>query len=200
MSPLVHKFAPVAIVAGLFGWCCWPYLKAPDALVLESGKPLEVGASLLSPDVDPAPARDPFRPPSLNETALHETTPTVVQATPSPVEEKPPAERPLAEVMQSLALDATVIHGDRGIALINGKVYAEGDSLAVSGPVVHPYTVARISAYAVLIQHLAETAELQYRGRNRDGGSSGSAIVPKPSSALKTEGKGIPAPSPRARR
>ena len=83
------------------------------------------------------------------------------------IEEEPPtpvsaAQEPV-DILKSLALDATFLHGDRRLALINGRVCAQGESLAISDAAAWPCVVAGISADKVLIEHQGRTVELKYR-------------------------------------
>ncbi len=64
--------------------------------------------------------------------------------------------------LSSLTLNATYIQGNRRLALIDGQVYEQGESLAISDSMPGPCIVARISADKVLIRHRDQTVELKY--------------------------------------
>ncbi|MFH1924471.1 MAG: hypothetical protein ABIP48_31860, partial [Planctomycetota bacterium] len=144
MAALIGKLAPAAIVAAVVAWCCWPYLNPVKPLAGGQGSDdlPSVADLLLQPAIVSASGRDPFQP-------LHVPEPTTARVdlvsieeptTPDPLPEEP------VDILGSLRLDATFIHGDRRLALINGRICARGESLPVLGAAVDPCTIARISA------------------------------------------------------
>jgi hypothetical protein len=174
MSATLSKMAPTAIVFTLVVWCCWPYLEGPRQETEGQQADLpRIGSSLLSPTVEPAPDRNPFQP-------LHANQPD------PPVSEKPvarppeqppaPAKQDSTDIFQGLVLRAIYIQGDRRVALINDRVYAQGESLVISadsqghgtrpadGRVTDPCVVANISADKVLLLCRGRTVELKYAG------------------------------------
>jgi hypothetical protein len=185
MSELIKKLAPTGIVAAVAAWCCWPHLpgretdlglQAPDTLP-------KIAASLLSPEFESASGRNPFRPVAEHEdeyaagaepvvstvTRQQETSgsPKEKPGSPrekpgSPKEEPSPEQDPL-EIVKSLPLQATFVHGDRRMALIDGQFCEEGSTLAVADSARSPCIVARISAHRVLVLYRGRTVELGYQ-------------------------------------
>lgn len=163
MSGTLGKMAPAAIVFVLVGWCCWPYLEGPRpaAEVQQGGNRPRIPGSLLSPTIDPAPDRNPFRPPRAEKAAPPESEePTP----PPPGQQEAPAEEDGTDIFSRLVLDAIYIQGDRRVALINGQVCEQGEPLAISASTTEPCIVAEISADKVLLLHRGKTVELKYGG------------------------------------
>jgi len=163
MSGTLGKMAPTAILFMLLAWCCWPYLERPRSTTgvrLGSDLPRITG-TLLSPAVEPASARDPFQPPQTSQPA---PPPSRKPTAPPPEQPKPPAEARATDVLAGLSLGAIYIRGDRRVALINDRVYAQGERLDISASAAEPCTVAEISADKVLLLHRGQTVELKYAG------------------------------------
>ena len=131
MSGTLGKMAPAAIVLVLVAWCCWPYLEGPRpaAEVHQGGNRPRIPGSLLSPTVEPAPDRNPFRPLRAEKAAPPESK----EPTPLPPDQQEaPAEEDGTDIFSRLVLDAVYIQGDRRVALINGQVCEQGEPLAIS--------------------------------------------------------------------
>ncbi len=166
MPPIVNRLAPTVIVAAFVAWCVWPYLSGEGSggLVQEPAQVPQIAGSLLQPTIEPAGDRNPFRPanagePDPSETAtIHED-----ELASAPVEQGLVPEVQPGDVLEQLTLDGTFIYGGQRLALINGRVYAEGDTLTVSGLTTEPCIVKQIFAHKVLIEFRGETLELPYR-------------------------------------
>jgi hypothetical protein len=78
-------------------------------------------------------------------------------------------------------LNATCIHGDRRLALINGSLYAQGDSLKAEEAGLS-YTIALIEADKVVLDAGGELVLLQYANRSRVAASQGNSSEPGNSS------------------
>ncbi len=163
MHELVGKFAPTAIVVALMVYCCWCCLcvPQPEPVVLNEGDLPQINSALLSPVIQPVPDRNPFRP---LEAVKMVSAKGKVPTTAGPGQEEPATQRSIAEVLSSLALNATYIQGNQRLAMIDGRVYRQGEPLAIPGEsVTEPCVVARIAADKVLIRHRGQTVELKYR-------------------------------------
>jgi hypothetical protein len=146
MSRTLGRMAPTAIVFALAVWCCWPYLdELRSSLEVEQGGDLpRITSSLLSPTVEPVPKRDPFQPPpAIRADPPGSKKPEIKKlAASSPHPQAGPrqagasdqanAQRPGTDVVKTLVLEAIYIQGDRRVALINDRVYAQGEPLAIS--------------------------------------------------------------------
>lgn len=164
MSRPISKLAPAAVVLVVAAWCCWPYLEGPKAVTGVEQQPdlPRITRSQLSPEVQPASERDPFRPVAAEkaDSPQGEESPP---SSPLPVQEKAAEQqKDITEILSGLVLGATYVQGDRRVALINGRVYQEGERLAIATPLAEPCVVAGISADRVLLLHRGRTVELIY--------------------------------------
>ena len=87
-----------------------------------------------------------------------------VAAKAAPATQAPSSEETADKTPRSLALSATYVQGDRRLALIDGRIYKQGDRLKISGATSEPFIVTEISAQKVLIQQGGRTVELRYQG------------------------------------
>ncbi|HVC98510.1 MAG TPA: hypothetical protein VND64_32885 [Pirellulales bacterium] len=164
--------APTAIVAGAFGYLCWPYANDPAAKPEARGaaKATETLAALLSPPAAPAPERDPFNskvlPKSATSATAQDAKSTAIKSQEAKATAAPPraAETLIATTLGDLALQGTHIQGRRRLAVINGSVYAEGDEIATSGTMTGPYKVVRVFAHRVEVLCDGQAVELTYSG------------------------------------
>ncbi|MHC4398927.1 MAG: hypothetical protein ACYTG0_04530 [Planctomycetota bacterium] len=170
MSELARKFAPIGMVAAMVAWCCWPYLDdSGDGLVLEEPSTLpEITATMLAPPTPAVAERDPFRPAHL---AVDEPPPEELPPDALPDVEPLPQADPL-EVAAGMPLEATCVQGDRRIAMIGGRVYEEGEPLAMSDVVTEPCYITRIYPHKVRILHLGRVVELTYGDPTISDGSA----------------------------
>ena len=162
MSTTIGKLAPIAIVAAVVAWCCYPYLDKPasEASLQQEGNLPRIIRSLLSPIIEPASDRDPFKP---REERNTDSTQSEQPATAATAETPSLSKEDILEILSNLVLDATFIQGNRRMALINGRVCEQGEPLAISGSITEPCIVTQISAHSVLIQYGDRTVELKYR-------------------------------------
>jgi hypothetical protein len=176
MSGRIAKIAPTAIVLAVMGYLCWPYFnEAPDAPdeTKENKLPV-IATALLSPPPEPAPDRDPFKQPGQTKSA----------APVAPKPKTPATARSLADAVNTMngqVLNATYIHGERRLALISNRIYAEGEELKSQSSTASPLTVARIYPDKVLLRRDGVTLELKYvtpASRPADGASSPRAGPP----------------------
>ena len=165
MPPTLNRLAPTVIVAAFVAWCVWPYLSGEGSggLVQEPAEAPQIDASLLEPTLEPAGDRNPFRPAGADEPDPSETATIHEDEASVPVEQPPVPEVRPGDVLEQLTLDGTFIYGGQRLALINRGVYAQGDTLTVSGLTTEPCIVKQIFAHKVLIEFRGEILELPYR-------------------------------------
>jgi len=164
--------APTAIVAGAFGYLCWPYADDPAAKpeATSAANARETLTSLLSPPAASAPDRDPFNsrtPPASAELATAQgakKTASTAQAATETATPRRATEAVVATTLVDLALQGTHIQGSRRLAVINGSVYAEGDEITTSGTMTGPYKVVRVFAHRVEVLCDGQAVELTYSG------------------------------------
>ncbi len=188
MAVSIGKFAPTAIVLAAVGYCCWPYLEDPGQRPkLDDGKKLpEISASVLAPNIKPAPGRDPFGLTGEVDMfkVLQPGTAKKGAATPaggavskklSPAEEQAALEKAKAEAaeiarkavaqdlkvaLNSTTLNATCLRGSHRSAVINSEVFNEGQTL--DNLSTRPIKIAAIYAHKVLLELEGQTVELTY--------------------------------------
>jgi hypothetical protein len=165
MKTRLTKAAPIAVVAGVVAFCCWPYLASPDTGPAGPGsrEAQEIAPALLSPKFGPPTERDPFRLP----TDVQNQAPASRDVAIATVQKGDPV-APMARAadasdpLQGLSLSATYVHGKRRLAMINGHLYPEGGSFKVASSAGEPFVIARIDPYKVVLQRSGETVELNY--------------------------------------
>ncbi len=128
MSGTFGKMAPTAIVFGLVAWCCWPYLAGPPSAtgVQPKADLPRIAGVLLSPEVEPAPNRNPFQPPPAREPDPPASEEPGARPPEPGGQEKAVAEKDPVDVLSGLVLGAIYIRGDRRVALINGQLCQQG--------------------------------------------------------------------------
>ncbi len=163
MSGTFGRIVPTAIVLVVVAWCCWPYLEgARLAGGVQPGDKLpRITASLLSPDVKPAPERNPFQP---FQTKKADPPESENPEEPPPDQEETIAEEDNVDIFSGLVLGAIFIQGDRRMALINGQICRQGGPLVISASTTEPCIVAEISSDKVLLLYRGQTVVLRYEG------------------------------------
>jgi hypothetical protein len=189
MPESLAKLIPSAVLIAILGYLSWPYFDPAPAGNGSSGKLPEVAADLLRPAAPPATKRDPFgnsvrfelgetkneksgrrttgnkpagaKPGKTShaqsgaagkskagEAATHSASATEVKT----------ADR---NTMASLVLNATLLDGQKSIALINGRAYRPGEALATSGSEKAPVLV-EIHHHGVILLCEGKPVELRY--------------------------------------
>lgn len=154
MRALQSKLVHMSAVAALAGYCYWCEQVETRVQVSATEKHKGSLENLLSPTIEPAPQRDPFHPVAQPQTGAG-TSAADAEA----------AELKLAAAgnpADEFALAATIIHGPRRLAVINGSLYGEGEPLKSSVPNGQPCIVAQIHADRVLLDRGGKSVELQY--------------------------------------
>jgi hypothetical protein len=182
MTLTVGKFVPTAVVAAAVAYCSWSHLFAPEAPVSDrSGKLPTITAAQLSPTVAPRAERDPFRPvratsPLAPGTTKAGVSPPVVKGGVA-AGQKPGATaggttaagpqgasdmREPADLLGRLTLNATSLQGDRRVAMINGRLYEQGERLRLPELGTAACVVACILPHKVQLDWTGKTLELTY--------------------------------------
>jgi hypothetical protein len=161
MPTSITKFAPQAILLAVAVYWSWPSLSqsvsrpkpsaAKDDKALAS---LAFPAGVLSPTFPSAPKRDPFLPPGAKPSSKGKKgTPSAAEAaTLVAAEAKDPG----------LVLNATCIVGQQRLAIINGRVYREKESIQTSGEATVPWVVTAIYPHKVMLSHQGMPLQLGY--------------------------------------
>lgn len=181
MSDLIKRLGPTCAVLGVVVWCCWPYIRsstsplnaAPDA------KLPRVARSVLSPEIRESSRRDPFQTaPDEAETSsfvpfaamgrllnkLREDRQWLGQrqtadSTALLAEHAVPEPSALSK---RLTLNATYLHPTERLAVIDNRIYVEGDEVPVTGAADQPCTLKRVRRDRVVLQYRGETVVLAY--------------------------------------
>jgi hypothetical protein len=167
MALSVNKVAPSAVVLAFVGYCIWP-----SVVDLASGQPKpkevkndrEVAASLLSPAMPSPPTRNPWG--GLDADALAaakeaaKSAEKVADASSDSAADRN-ADRSI-DPLGSLKLDATCILGSQRMAMINGRMYANQESLILEGASTSSYQIIEVLPYKVVLEHKGQTIELTY--------------------------------------
>jgi hypothetical protein len=172
MKGLIGRFAPTLAVCLVAAWCCWPHLaeKKDRFLAGQGGELPEISDCLLFAEVRQNSGRDPFLPVCLEDKGLDSAMLSPEYQEPAAPEspDESASREDLADVIGSLTLNGTLIHGTLRIAVINGRSYEVGESIAQSKGPSAPLVLAEVAPHGVLITSGTEVFQLTYR--NPDGG------------------------------
>jgi hypothetical protein len=166
MSAKLSKMAPIAVVAAILGYLCWPYLDDPaaDAKSKAATKPAQSLSALLSPAATGNLRSDLFEIPQV-------ATPTVAKKAASPANQVSAAKKATADAaaradeFKHFVLSGTYVSGGRRYAVINGALYAEGEQIAATGKgakTASTYMVSRVEIDKVVLSFQGENKELHY--------------------------------------
>ncbi len=157
MSQLLRKSAPLLVTVALMAWCCWSQVceSAPLLANRDEAQLPRIERSALRPEISVPSQRDPFQQPKSEPDQPVEVAPV------EPVSEAPP--KPLFDprtVLSSFRLDATMVGTDYPVATINGRVYSEGERIALKGlPELH-CRLQRVRADGVVLEIEKEEFEI----------------------------------------
>ena len=186
MSSTIGKLAPIAVVAAMIVWCCWGYLEPGPGTTVGRGPELaRIAPELYAPPNEPVSPRDPFRPVRAKR-AVPPEKPKVVQknARPKPSIKKPAkaAEETAIpsvvavhvsprDILNRFTLGGTYIRGDRRVAIINGQVFRQGQTIPISRVSKDICTITEIGQYRVVLRHQGRNMELTYQNPPLGGAS-----------------------------
>ncbi|MFO0956838.1 MAG: hypothetical protein U0800_05140 [Isosphaeraceae bacterium] len=183
--PLARTLLPLGLFLGSTGYLSWPYLTMEPEAAREKAKPATLDASVLHPDFrDPAP-RNPFvGPPALRASkkgALEESN----SAPPEAVDREP---------VGSWRLGATLVGGRNKAAVVDGRVYREGEFLLDKGGKAGPWKLAMVQAERILLTNRAGSRTLVVRFPERtypDPKAKGNSRPTKPAQAVEQAGEDL---------
>jgi hypothetical protein len=163
MPTSITKLAPQAILLAVAVYWSWPSLtQRVSSTASSAAKDDKASASLgfstamLSPTFPPAPQRDPFELPGTKRVAKTGKGKGRTNA-------KDGAAIVAAEASESgLVLNATCIIGQQRLAIINGKVYREKESIQGGGESPVPWVITAIYPHKVLLSHQGVPLQLGY--------------------------------------
>jgi hypothetical protein len=164
MSTMTHKLATLAVVLAVVAYWCWPALResysgraapASNAAAKKPAAPRELSASTLTPALPPPSQRDPFLLPGVKRSAK------VARSGPSNGKTKA-VPKTIVDIKDSgLVLGATYVADEVRLALINGRVYKEQDTVQPPGEAAK-YVITDILPLAVLLSRQGKSVRLNY--------------------------------------
>lgn len=178
MSSTFGKLAPTAIVGAMIVWCCWGYLEpGPGGMVARGPELPRIAPELYAPPDEPVSPRDPFRPVLAKKPVPAEKpkgTQKKAQPKPDPRQlaksgEESPIPSVVAvhvsprDILGRFTLEATYIRGDRRVAIINGQVFRQGQTMPISRVSKDLCTITEIGRYKVVLRHRGRNMELTYQ-------------------------------------
>ncbi len=174
MATRTNKLITLGIVTAGIIYGCYPYVSG--ARMETASAPQKVSTASprqLTPELPPVVVTDPFR--LTLSTPKPITRPVTVQ---KPLTVKPTAAFDPVAVRASLSLQATCL-GRQRLAMINGRLYAEGDSLPEVGATGMAVQVVRVEADRVLLRAAAHELMLFYGDGRRSTSTKTSVASPK---------------------
>ncbi len=161
MSSQAGKLAPLVLTVVGAGYCVYPYAQTqPPPAAAKSDMP-KIEAKWLSPSFPPASPRNLFQPvipESLVAAAKTADEAKLRLAKQAEIEaKKRDASRALLE---GWTLGATMMHGARRGAVVNGKIYLEGQTIPPPGPGGEPLSLFRVERDRVVMLRAKRTDEV----------------------------------------
>lgn len=207
------RLAPLAGFVAAVVYCAWPYLFPSPRPVPKASLLPRMESASLKPAIDPASDRDPFarvrpdaatKPPAApapapaRHVALASNLGPNPKATASAPAARGPDERKAvqpASIADGLKLGATMVGGARRAAIINGKVYSQGETIVVSEGFPSSWTLSRVErdGVALVPRSGGRTVNLAFARRDgspnaRDSASGPSRDATRPT--IEVAGKG----------
>jgi hypothetical protein len=190
MNASAAMMAPSLIVLAVAGWVCWSHLDVAEPPAPAKVKLEPIAASQLSPDLEPLGARNPFLLPS-RVAAVKAAAGT--QALNHPLanpakeaKEAREAEDKLAKArtaLKALALGGTSVGGDRKVAILAGRAYAEGDAIEGIDQMLGPVVLSEVRVTEVILNCPAGLVTVTFPDASRPStapkGSSAAVVVAK---------------------
>lgn len=161
MNRTTKRIAPLGLLFAFATWCCWQSLETaePFNLLDDNILPAGIKRAQLEPVIGEEHVRDPF-------------TIVVAEKKPEPIDEGPTfltsiTSDPiidLTEMLSTLELHATYIHGDRRLAMINSQTFFEGQTFDSLAQLDERGTIAQILHDAVFMDFAGQRYRLSYQG------------------------------------
>jgi hypothetical protein len=165
MPTSIAKFAPQAMVLVVALYWSWPTLKVtflqPSRAIAKMDAPKPAGmkdfaAAVLSPKFVPFPKQNPFL------TAESKKKKAAVAQSGKPGKKMDAKAKVAALRDAGLVLTGTCIMGKQRMAVINGKVYREKETIPQPGDEAGVCIVTSILPHKVLLSYQGETLQLGY--------------------------------------
>jgi len=142
-------------------WCCWSQFRESEPLLanMDEVQMPQIDRDALHPEMSPVSQRDPFQQsePEPQQLAIDEGPDGPDSADPPEPQFDP------RTVLSALRLDATMVGTEYPIALINGRVYSEGELIEMDGlpPDLH-FRLRHVRADRAVLEIEDEEYEIIY--------------------------------------
>jgi hypothetical protein len=115
-------------------------------------------ADLFSPELPPTSKRNPFYLPGEDPSGIEQTVASGNKAS----ETKPAKTNAVKDPFSELVLNATYLMGEQRLAIINGQIYKQKDTLKPQNPSTPPFVIKQILPYEVLLECKGKIQHLRY--------------------------------------
>jgi hypothetical protein len=180
MAITAGKVVPSLIVTSFVGYCIWPtvsQMSSGPRTPPHAEKVSEIANTLFSPALPPRPTKNPFGGLNADELAEAKAAGRFGTQTKKATTVTKDAAKPNFNPLVELRLEATSILGNEKLAIINGKFYGPGQSIAFDGAATG-CIVADILPTKVLLKFQGKILTLAY---------SNSPLVKKPRPAAPSD-------------
>jgi hypothetical protein len=183
MASQAGKLAPLVLTVAGAGYCVWPYVQPQAPPAPPKGDMPKIEASWLNPKFPPASSRNLFQPvlPKADIAAAKKAE----LAKKAEIEAKLKQES--ASLLDGWTLGATMVHPARpGAAVVNGKVYLEGETVPPPRSDGEHLSLLRVERDRVVMRRAKHTDEviLVFSPAKKSAGS-GKAADPRAPGARK---------------
>jgi hypothetical protein len=196
MTSVLTKIGPLAGFVAAIGYCLWPHIGAgPPPRAPESLLPT-IEARWLKSTFDPPGPRDPFAKPSAEPGPVAATAQPAAQA-------KGPARGAAAARPREpgppprFVLGATMVNGARRSAIINGRVYRQGDPIKLTEG-TGAWTLNLIEPHRVTLSEASRKKPVVLAFREAGAEPDGGPGAGKPPADVRSTMAGLDIPLPDA--
>jgi hypothetical protein len=188
MTLPLGKMTPTIALFSLVSYCCWTELDPPASSgpTKSDEKQAEITVGMLTPGSTPAPDRNPFQTTSLSK-ADEKPRDAKVSGLLSDKKDAKATAAQLTKPPPQLMLKGTFIQGTRRVALINDRVYAEGETLTAIKTDPGSLVLAQVHPDKVLLQQGTQRFELKYTSRESKAAASPQPSLNRPGPGSKSD-------------
>ncbi len=159
MPKPVRQYAPLIITATLMAWCCWSQIRGSEPLLanMDEVQLPQIDRDALNPKMSPVSQRDPFQRSEPERLAVDK------ESVEPDLADLPEPRFDPRTVLSRFRLDATMVGTEYPIALINGRVYREGELIEMEGlPPDLNFRLRRVQADRAVLEIEEEEYEIIY--------------------------------------
>jgi hypothetical protein len=168
------RVVPTGLVVTVIGYCVWPYLlgSPPPADPPPAVKPPEISPAMLTAVIPPLPDRDPFHAADVTSAAKRKAASLLAAKKPPPGRTTPggalgPAAAikvppKIVDPRQGMALEATCLSDYERLAIINGRIYRQRETVRSPAAGAPTCVLAQVLRDKVLLSAGGKTLELKY--------------------------------------